>query len=99
MALFIYIFISFPTFLQLVLNRVLMLGSATQTIIGRPILPDAAVHAVVEEHVSVAVKALFIYLLIIFLGKRYSSLYVITKGIIKRGYKFLANIAQKPCFP
>lgn len=27
-----------------------MLGSATQTIIGRPILPDAAVHAVVEEH-------------------------------------------------
>lgn len=35
---------------KLVLNRVLMLGSATQTIIGRPILPDAAVHAVVEEH-------------------------------------------------
>ncbi|XP_020106591.1 50S ribosomal protein L21, mitochondrial-like [Ananas comosus] len=27
-----------------------MLGSRTQTIIGRPILPDAAVHAVVEEH-------------------------------------------------
>ncbi|KAL6562126.1 Large ribosomal subunit protein bL21m [Orobanche gracilis] len=26
-----------------------MLGSQTQTIIGRPILPDAAVHAVFEE--------------------------------------------------
>ncbi|PKA66136.1 50S ribosomal protein L21, mitochondrial [Apostasia shenzhenica] len=35
---------------KLVLNKVLMLGSRTQTIIGRPILPDAAVHAVVEEH-------------------------------------------------
>ncbi|XP_066368257.1 large ribosomal subunit protein bL21m-like [Miscanthus floridulus] len=35
---------------KLVLNRVLMLGSQTQTVIGRPILPDAAVHAVVEEH-------------------------------------------------
>ncbi|PIM97495.1 hypothetical protein CDL12_30033 [Handroanthus impetiginosus] len=35
---------------QLVLNKVLMLGSKTQTIIGRPFLPDAAVHAVVEEH-------------------------------------------------
>ena len=28
-----------------------MLGSKTETIIGRPILPEAAVHAVVEEHV------------------------------------------------
>ncbi|KAL1536084.1 Large ribosomal subunit protein bL21m [Salvia divinorum] len=36
--------------MQLVLNKVLMLGSQTQTIIGRPILPEAAVHAVVEEH-------------------------------------------------
>ncbi|KAL6546608.1 hypothetical protein OROMI_022329 [Orobanche minor] len=35
---------------KLVLHKVLMLGSQTQTIIGRPILPDAAVHAVVEEH-------------------------------------------------
>ncbi|KAL3654555.1 Large ribosomal subunit protein bL21m [Castilleja foliolosa] len=35
---------------SVVLNKVLMLGSQTQTIIGRPILPDAAVHAVVEEH-------------------------------------------------
>ncbi|OMO76432.1 Ribosomal protein L21 [Corchorus capsularis] len=35
---------------KLILNKVLLLGSATQTIIGRPILPDAAVHAVVEEH-------------------------------------------------
>jgi hypothetical protein len=28
-----------------------MLGSQTQTVIGRPILSEAAVHAVVEEHV------------------------------------------------
>ncbi|PSS04785.1 50S ribosomal protein [Actinidia chinensis var. chinensis] len=27
-----------------------MLGSQSQTIIGRPILPDASVRAVVEEH-------------------------------------------------
>lgn len=37
--------------LQLILNRVLMLGSTAQTIIGRPVLPDVTVHAVVEEHV------------------------------------------------
>ncbi|GFZ06217.1 ribosomal protein L21 [Actinidia rufa] len=35
---------------KLILNKVLMLGSQSQTIIGRPILPDAAVRAVVEEH-------------------------------------------------
>ncbi|XP_042485260.1 50S ribosomal protein L21, mitochondrial [Macadamia integrifolia] len=35
---------------KLILNRVLMLGSRTETIIGRPTLPEAAVHAVVEEH-------------------------------------------------
>ncbi|ERN20509.1 50S ribosomal protein L21, mitochondrial [Amborella trichopoda] len=35
---------------KLILNKVLMLGSKTQTIIGRPTLPDVAVHAVVEEH-------------------------------------------------
>ncbi|KAG1367882.1 putative 50S ribosomal protein L21, mitochondrial [Cocos nucifera] len=35
---------------MLILNRVLILGSKTQTIMGRPVLPDAAVHAVVEEH-------------------------------------------------
>lgn len=36
---------------QIILNKVLMLGSPTQTLIGRPILPEATVHAVVEEHV------------------------------------------------
>ncbi|KAL0763547.1 hypothetical protein Bca101_079698 [Brassica carinata] len=36
---------------KLVLTKVLLLGSASQTIIGRPILPEATVHAVVEEHV------------------------------------------------
>ncbi|KAJ6823130.1 50S ribosomal protein L21, mitochondrial-like [Iris pallida] len=35
---------------KLILNKVLMLGSRAETIIGRPVLPDAAVHAVVEEH-------------------------------------------------
>ncbi|KAK2364923.1 50S ribosomal protein L21, mitochondrial [Trifolium repens] len=35
---------------KLILNKVLLLGSTSQTIIGRPIVPDAAVHAVVEEH-------------------------------------------------
>ncbi|XP_010432925.1 PREDICTED: 50S ribosomal protein L21, mitochondrial-like [Camelina sativa] len=35
---------------KLELTKVLLLGSAGQTIIGRPILPDATVHAVVEEH-------------------------------------------------
>lgn len=35
---------------KLNLNRVLMLGSKTQTIIGRPIVPEAVVHAIVEEH-------------------------------------------------
>ncbi|CAL5194845.1 unnamed protein product [Lathyrus oleraceus] len=35
---------------KLILNKVLLLGSASQTIVGRPIVPDAAVHAVVEEH-------------------------------------------------
>ncbi|CAH2077412.1 unnamed protein product, partial [Thlaspi arvense] len=35
---------------KLILTKVLLLGSASQTIIGRPILPEATVHAVVEEH-------------------------------------------------
>ncbi|XP_065880029.1 large ribosomal subunit protein bL21m [Euphorbia lathyris] len=35
---------------KVILNKVLLLGSCSQTIIGRPILPDAAVHALVEEH-------------------------------------------------
>ena len=38
--------------LQLILNKVLMLGSVSQTIVGRPIVPEAAVHAIVEELVS-----------------------------------------------
>lgn len=35
---------------KLILSKVLLLGSSTQTIVGRPTLPDATVHAVVEEH-------------------------------------------------
>ncbi|GAB4826959.1 hypothetical protein Ancab_033839 [Ancistrocladus abbreviatus] len=35
---------------KLILNKVLLLGANNQTIVGRSIVPDAAVHAVVEEH-------------------------------------------------
>ncbi|PKI79499.1 hypothetical protein CRG98_000130 [Punica granatum] len=35
---------------KLILNKVLLLGSTTQTIVGRPTVPTATVHAVVEEH-------------------------------------------------
>ncbi|RDY13403.1 50S ribosomal protein L21, mitochondrial [Mucuna pruriens] len=35
---------------KLILSKVLLVGSASQTVVGRPIVPDAAVHAVVEEH-------------------------------------------------
>lgn len=35
---------------KLALNKVLMLGSTSQTIVGRPIVPGGTVHAVVEEH-------------------------------------------------
>ncbi|KAF3339731.1 50S ribosomal protein L21 [Carex littledalei] len=35
---------------KLILKMVLMLGSKNETMIGRPVLVDAAVHAVVEEH-------------------------------------------------
>ncbi|CAL0313917.1 unnamed protein product [Lupinus luteus] len=35
---------------KLILNKVLLVGSDSQTIVGRPIVPGAAVHAVVEEH-------------------------------------------------
>ncbi|KAJ4806517.1 50S ribosomal protein L21 [Rhynchospora pubera] len=35
---------------KLVLKKVLMLGTKSETIIGRPVLVDASVHAVVEEH-------------------------------------------------
>lgn len=36
-----------------------MLGSKTQTMIGRPVLPEAAVHAVVEEHVRMILEYTF----------------------------------------
>ena len=45
---------------QLTLTKVLLLGSSSQTIIGRPILPEATVHAVVEEHVSVFARCFII---------------------------------------
>ncbi|XP_031477008.1 50S ribosomal protein L21, mitochondrial [Nymphaea colorata] len=44
---------------KLILSKVLMIGSKTQTIIGRPILPDTEVHAVVEEHAKDAKVIIF----------------------------------------
>ncbi|CAL9778177.1 unnamed protein product [Musa acuminata subsp. burmannicoides] len=44
---------------KLILNRVLMLGSRSQTVVGRPIVPDAAVHAIVEEHTLDATVIIF----------------------------------------
>ncbi|KAG7958988.1 hypothetical protein I3843_10G048600 [Carya illinoinensis] len=44
---------------KLILNKVLLLGSSSQTIIGRPIVPDGAVHAVVEEHALEAKVIIF----------------------------------------
>jgi hypothetical protein len=41
----------FSLVLQLMLHKVLLLGSKSQTIVGRPHVPKAAVFAVVEEHV------------------------------------------------
>ncbi|KAK7252153.1 hypothetical protein RIF29_35911 [Crotalaria pallida] len=35
---------------KLILNKVLLVGSDSQTIVGRPTVPYATVHAVVEEH-------------------------------------------------
>ncbi|XP_038886741.1 50S ribosomal protein L21, mitochondrial [Benincasa hispida] len=35
---------------KLILNKVLLLGSSSQTIVGRPTVPSAVVQAVVEEH-------------------------------------------------
>ena len=42
-----------------VLSEVMMVGTAERTIIGRPSVPGAAVHAVVEEHFREAKKLAF----------------------------------------
>jgi large subunit ribosomal protein L21 len=42
-----------------VLSEVMMLGTAERTVIGRPSVPGAAVHAVVEEHFREAKKLAF----------------------------------------
>lgn len=42
-----------------------MLGSRTETVVGRPIVPDAAVHAVVEEHVrNNSITSFFFFFLV-----------------------------------
>lgn len=38
--------------MQIILNKVLAVGTKTSTYIGKPVVPNAAVHAVVEEQVS-----------------------------------------------
>ncbi|GJW01616.1 putative reverse transcriptase domain-containing protein [Tanacetum coccineum] len=42
----------------IILNKVLMLGSKTQTMIGIPVLPEAAVYAIVEEHESTKLRTI-----------------------------------------
>lgn len=53
-----------------------MLGSKTQTIIGRPIVPEAVVHAIVEEHVSNHLS----FLVSIEMHGRYLHLNLYTRG-------------------
>lgn len=36
---------------QIILNQVLLVGTKTSTYIGKPVIPNTAVHAVVEEQV------------------------------------------------
>lgn len=50
--------------LQLILNKVLLVGSSSQTIVGRPTVPSAVVQAVVEEHVRVTAKLFTRFLLL-----------------------------------
>lgn len=38
-------------FVQIVLNKVLLVGTKTSTYIGKPVVTNAAVHAVVEDQV------------------------------------------------
>lgn len=49
-----------------------MLGSQSQTVIGRPTLPDATVHAVVEEHVRHFLNSITPF----FLGSMLFSLFI-----------------------
>jgi ribosomal protein L21 len=44
---------------KLMLHKVLLLGSKSQTIVGRPHVPKAAVFAVVEEHVRKILRKKF----------------------------------------
>nr|XP_011462547.1 PREDICTED: 50S ribosomal protein L21, mitochondrial-like isoform X3 [Fragaria vesca subsp. vesca] len=34
----------------LAVNKVLLVDTSSQTVIGKPIVPDATVHAVIEDH-------------------------------------------------
>lgn len=49
-----YLIISFYyiTSEQIILNKVLLVGTKTSTYIGKPVVQNAAVHAVVEEQVE-----------------------------------------------
>lgn len=44
---------------KIILNKVLMLGTQSETVIGRPIVPGAAVHALVEEQALGAETIIF----------------------------------------
>jgi len=62
-----------------------MVGSPTQTIIGRPMLPEAAVHAVVEEHVR---TFYFFSVFVLALDLLYLSMYKDCECLGKRNSVF-----------
>lgn len=51
---------------QITLNKVLLVGTKTSTYIGKPIVPNATVHAIVEEQVRYSSGGVFLYLIFLF---------------------------------
>lgn len=87
-----YVYLSL---LQIILNKVLLVGSKTSTWIGEPVVPNAAVHAVVEEQVrhhssSALVSSLYMSLFDISFGS-YVSMQTKDKKVIVFKYKKKKN--------
>ncbi|CAA2988287.1 50S ribosomal L21, chloroplastic [Olea europaea subsp. europaea] len=51
---------------KITLNKVLLVGTKTSTYIGKPIVPNATVHAIVEEQVRYSSGGVFLYLIFLF---------------------------------
>lgn len=47
--------------IQITLNKVLLVGTKTSTYIGKPIVPNATVEAIVEEQVRFSARVLSLY--------------------------------------